>query len=84
MAQAKPVRILVGFPAGGGTDAIARVLAERLKDELGVAVIVENVGGQLAVQAQEAAAPDGSTLFLTHDHTISVLPLVSCAWPWSS
>lgn len=66
MAQAKPVRILVGFPAGGGTDAIARVLAERLKDELGVAVIVENkpgAGGQLAVQAQEAAAPDGSTLF---------------------
>jgi len=32
MAQAKPVRILVGFPAGGGTDAIAQVLAERLKD----------------------------------------------------
>ena len=38
----KPVRILVGFPPGGGTDAIARMLAERLKDELGAAVIVEN------------------------------------------
>jgi tripartite-type tricarboxylate transporter receptor subunit TctC len=80
LAQAKPVRILVGFPAGGGTDAIARVLAERLKDELGVPVIVENkpgAGGQLAAQALKAAAPDGSTLFLSHDHTISVLPLVS-------
>ena len=77
---AKPVRILVGFPAGGGTDAIARVLAERLKDELGVPVIVENkpgAGGQLAAQALKAATPDGTTLFLSHDHTISVLPLVS-------
>lgn len=79
-AQARPLRILVGFPAGGGTDAIARVLAERLKDELGVPVIVENkpgAGGQLAAQALKAAAPDGTTLFLSHDHTISVLPLVS-------
>ena len=78
--QAKPLRILVGFPAGGGTDAIARVLADRLKDELGVPVIVENkpgAGGQLAAQALKAATPDGTTLFLSHDHTISVLPLVS-------
>ena len=80
--QARPLRILVGFPAGGGTDAIARVLADRLKDELGVPVIVENkpgAGGQLAAQALKAAAPDGTTLFLSHDHTISVLPLVSRA-----
>ena len=79
-AQARPLRILVGFPAGGGTDAIARVLADRLKDELGVPVIVENkpgAGGQLAAQALKAATPDGTTLFLSHDHTISVLPLVS-------
>ena len=79
-AQPRTLRILVGFPAGGGTDAIARVLAERLKDELGGAVIVENkpgAGGQLAAQALKTAAPDGSTLFLSHDHTISVLPLMS-------
>ncbi len=75
----KTVRLLVGFPAGGGTDAIARLLAERLKDELGAPVIVENragAGGQLAAQALKAAAPDGLTLFLTHDHTVSILPLV--------
>jgi tripartite-type tricarboxylate transporter receptor subunit TctC len=75
----KTIRLLVGFPAGGGTDAIARLLAERLKDELGAAVIVENkpgAGGQLAAQALKVAAPDGSTLFLTHDHTVSILPLV--------
>lgn len=78
-ADAKPVRILVGFPAGGGTDAIARTLADRLKDELGRLVIVENkpgAGGQLAAQALKASPPDGSTYFLSHDHTISILPLV--------
>ena len=75
----KPVRILVGFPAGGGTDAIARALAEKLKDELGVSVVVENrpgAGGQIAAQALKSAAPDGTTFFITHDHTVSILPLV--------
>ncbi|EHL23641.1 hypothetical protein KYG_06941 [Acidovorax sp. NO-1] len=77
--SAKPVRILVGFPAGGGSDAIARALADKLKDQLGVPVVVENrpgAGGQIAAQALKAAAPDGTTLFLTHDHTISILPQV--------
>jgi len=75
----KTVKILVGFPAGGGTDAIARILAEHLKDELGATVIVENkpgAGGQLAAQTLKAAAPDGTTLFLSHDHSISILPQV--------
>ncbi len=73
------MRILVGFPAGGGTDGIARTLAERLKDELGVPVIVENragAGGQIAAQALKAAPADGTTYFISHDHTISILPLV--------
>jgi len=77
--QAQSVKLLVGFPPGGGTDAIARVLAEKLHDQLGTTVIVENragAGGQLAAQALKAAAPDGTTLFLSHDHTISILPQV--------
>jgi tripartite-type tricarboxylate transporter receptor subunit TctC len=75
----RSIRILVGFPPGGGTDAIARLLSERLRDELGVPVVVENrpgAGGQLAAQALKAAAPDGTTYFISHDHTISILPLV--------
>ena len=80
LAQAQDTtRILVGFPPGGGTDAIARILGERLKDELGHAVVVENkpgAGGQLAAQALKAAAPDGHTLFLSHDHSITILPMV--------
>jgi tripartite-type tricarboxylate transporter receptor subunit TctC len=76
---AKPIRLLVGFPAGGGTDVIARTLADKLKDELGVPVVVDNrpgAGGQVAAQALKASPPDGSTYFLSHDHTISILPLV--------
>ena len=78
-AQSGPIKLLVGFPPGGGTDAIARILADKLKDQLGVPVVVENkagAGGQLAAQALKAAAPDGNTVFLSHDHTISILPLV--------
>jgi tripartite-type tricarboxylate transporter receptor subunit TctC len=74
-----PVKLMVGFPAGGSTDVIARLLAEKLKDQLGAPVVVENkagAGGQLAAQALKTAAPDGNTLFLSHDHTISILPQV--------
>ena len=76
--SSKPVRLLVGFPAGGGTDAIARLLAERLKDELNTSVVVENrpgAGGQIAAQALKVAPADGTTLFVSHDHTITILPL---------
>jgi len=75
----KPIKLMVGFPPGGGTDAVARILAEKLKDELGTPVVVENkpgAGGQLAAQALKAAPADGTVLFLSHDHTISILPLV--------
>ena len=78
-ADSRTVKLLVGFPPGGGTDAIARLLAEPLREALGVPVVVENRAGacgQIAAQALKAAAPDGSTLFLTHDHTISILPQV--------
>lgn len=79
-AQTGTIRLLVGFPAGGGTDVIARTLAEKLKDQLGHPVIVENragAGGQIAAQALKAAPADGMTFFLTHDHTVSILPLVT-------
>lgn len=80
LSQPRTIRLLVGFPPGGGTDAVARLLAERLKDELGANVVVDNkpgAGGQLAAQALKAAPADGLTLFLSHDHSISILPLVT-------
>ncbi len=75
----KTLRILVGFPPGGGSDAIARLLADKLKDALGLPVVVDNrpgAGGQIAALALKSAPADGGTLFLTHDHTISILPQV--------
>jgi tripartite-type tricarboxylate transporter receptor subunit TctC len=77
--DSKPIRLLVGFPAGGGTDAIARLLGEALQASLGTTVLVDNrpgAGGQIAAQALKAAPPDGTTFFVSHDHTISILPLV--------
>jgi tripartite-type tricarboxylate transporter receptor subunit TctC len=77
--NAKPIKLMVGFPPGGGTDAVARILAEKLKDELGVPVLVDNkpgAGGQIAAQALRVAPADGTVLFLSHDHAISILPLV--------
>lgn len=80
LAQAEAVtKLMVGFPAGGGTDAIARILAEPLQAELRAPVVVDNkagAGGQIAAQALKSAMPDGHTLFLSHDHSVTILPMV--------
>jgi tripartite-type tricarboxylate transporter receptor subunit TctC len=58
--ERSPIRILVGFPAGGTIDLVARVLAEQMKDDLGATVIVDSrpgAGGQIAAQALKQAAP---------------------------
>ena len=63
----KPVKIIVAFPPGGGTDIVARVLAPRLGEAWGQPVIVENRAGAAGVIGTEAAAkaePDGHTLFM--------------------
>lgn len=65
---ATPVRILVGAPAGGSTDTLARALAQEMGKQLGRIVIVENrpgAGGNIAADAVAKAAPDGNTLLMS-------------------
>lgn len=65
---AKPVRIIVPFPAGGGVDSIARLLAQRLFEDLRSSFIVENRvggGGAIGTIATARAAPDGLTLLVS-------------------
>lgn len=75
-----PIRILVGFPAGGTIDVVARLLADQLRADLGTPVIVESrpgAGGLLAAQGVKSAAPDGRSLLLSPDHTMVMLPLTT-------
>lgn len=79
-AQPAPVRILVGAPAGGTTDTMARALAQALGQQLGRAVVVDNrpgAGGNLAAEAVARSAPDGNTLlmsFTSHAINASLYP----------
>jgi tripartite-type tricarboxylate transporter receptor subunit TctC len=64
---AKPIRVLVGFAAGGGTDTAARMVANELSKSLGQPVIVENrsgSGGTIATESVAKAPPDGHTLLM--------------------
>ena len=68
----RPITIVVPFPAGGPTDALARVLAERMKAALGQSVIVENptgAAGTIGTGRVARAVPDGYTAILGHWQT---------------
>jgi len=75
----RPVRLVVGFPAGGTVDLIARVVADKMKDSLGQPVIVENKPGaigRIAANEVKAAAPDGTTLMVMPIGPMAVVPHV--------
>ena len=74
-----PLRILVGFTAGGTTDRAARLLANELKDSLGRTVIVENkpgASGRIAAMALKNAAPDATTIMLAPMVVTVLAPMV--------
>ncbi len=79
LAQApqKPLRVIVPFPAGGGTDVLARIVAEKLRGSYASAVVVENrvgASGRTGVDAVKNAEADGTTLLFTPDFLITVYP----------
>ena len=84
---AKPVRIVVAYPAGGGIDVMARQLAERLGPVWGQPVIVENKPGANTIVAADAvakSAPDGYTALMTTDATFSINPHLYAKLPFDT
>ena len=72
---AKPVRLVVAFAAGGGTDVLARNLANTLKDTLGQALVIDNrpgAGTIIGTEAAAKAAPDGYTLLVSLDQSLTM------------
>ena len=73
----KTVRIIVPFPAGGGTDVLCRIVADKLRGNYAPAVIVENrvgASGRTGVEAVKNAEADGTTLLFTPDFLMTVYP----------
>jgi tripartite-type tricarboxylate transporter receptor subunit TctC len=81
----KPVKFLVPFAAGSGTDVAARILAVALEPSLGVPVVVENrpgAGGMLGSEMLSKAAPDGYTVGITSSATHSASPYLYSVVPY--
>jgi tripartite-type tricarboxylate transporter receptor subunit TctC len=77
--QRGTIRMIVPYPAGGGTDVVARIVAKYLQDRLNQTIIVENRGGangQVGLQALKQSTPDGYTMAMTSDSPMTVNPWV--------
>lgn len=82
-----PIKIYASFAAGGQSDILARIIADRLKDKLNRPVVVENktgAGGRLAVEAVKTSPPDGSALVLANISHMGVAPLIYPDLPYNS
>jgi tripartite-type tricarboxylate transporter receptor subunit TctC len=82
----KPVKITVGFPAGGGTDVFARALAQGLQAQLGGSFLVDNkpgAGGVVASQAMLQTPADGFTLLMGSTSTQVIAPLLYAKRPYT-
>ena len=84
-APGKAVRVVVGFPPGGGTDIQARLVAPKFSEALGAPVVIDNKPGastMIAAQEVARAAPDGYTLLYTFSGTMAQNPHTLAAVPY--
>ena len=83
----RPVKIVVPFVAGGATDVVARLLAQKLTDAWGQSVVVENragAGGNIGADAVAKSAPDGYTLLMTSGSIVTANPYIYKAMPFDA
>ncbi|HET7403366.1 MAG TPA: tripartite tricarboxylate transporter substrate binding protein [Usitatibacter sp.] len=83
----KPVKIVVPFAAGGATDVVARLLAQKLQDVWGQAVVVEDragAGGNIGADAVAKSAPDGYTLLMTSGSIVTANPYMYRDMPFDA
>jgi tripartite-type tricarboxylate transporter receptor subunit TctC len=81
----KPIRIVVSFPPGGSSDFSARILAQRLSPVLGQSIVIDNRGGasgNIGNDIVAKSAPDGYTLLVTAEATITINPSVYSKLPY--
>ncbi|GMV56282.1 MAG: hypothetical protein AMXMBFR6_20870 [Betaproteobacteria bacterium] len=81
----KPIRLLVPYSSGGGTDIMARAAAQKLSESLGQPIVVENrlgAGGNIAAEAVAKAAPDGYTLFFGATGPLAINPTLYAKLPF--
>jgi len=82
---AKPIRMLVPFPPGGGVDFAARIIGEHLSDRLGQPVIIENrsgANGIIALEALKTSAPDGYTVCAVSNGPLVINPSIYLKLPY--
>ena len=75
----RPIKLVVPFPAGGATDTIARLVAQRLQASLGQAIVIENqggAGGTIGTRQVARSVPDGYTLLMGSIGTFGSQPLL--------
>jgi tripartite-type tricarboxylate transporter receptor subunit TctC len=83
----KPIRIVVGFPPGGGNDIIARLVGAKMQESWGQPVVIDNKPGAASILAAEhvaKSAPDGYTLFVNATGGMSVNPVLYAKLPYDS
>ena len=82
----KPIRLIVGFAPGGGTDIVARAIAPKMSEILGQSVIIENKSGAAGTIGADLVAksnPDGYTLLMGHSNSNAISPFVLTNVPYN-